>query len=120
MSTKILEKRKITVDIVTRLCYCMYTELASESTRRAPAHRGGETTHDIRFIETEREILLSADGLICARFDTYGEAWKHAAWMHKAAGQEFTIEGQPAEEWFDEMDRRKLLDKRAYRIQEKG
>ena len=39
--------------------------------------------------------------------------------MHKAAGQEFTIEGQTTEEWFDEMDRRKLLDKRAYRIQEK-
>lgn len=87
--------------------------------REAHNTEGGETTHDIRFIETEREILLSADGLICARFDTYGEAWKHAAWMHKAAGQEFTIEGQPAEEWFDEMDRRKLLDKRAYRIQEK-
>lgn len=86
---------------------------------RSSVHRGGETTHDIRFIETEREILLSADGLICARFDTYGEAWKHAAWMHKAAGQEFTIEGQAAEEWFDEMDRRKLLDKRAYRVQEK-
>jgi len=39
--------------------------------------------------------------------------------MHKAAGQEFTIEGQAAEEWFDEMDRRKLLDKRAYQLQEK-
>lgn len=26
--------------------------------------QGGETTHDIRFIETEREILLSADGTI--------------------------------------------------------
>ena len=98
----------------------LYVHRVSKRVNKTSAStQGGETTHDIRFIETEREILLSADGLICARFDTYGEAWKHAAWMHKAAGQEFTIEGQAAEEWFDEMDRRKLLDKRAYRIQEK-
>lgn len=98
----------------------MYVHRVSKRVNKASAStQGGESTHDIRFIETEREILLSADGLICARFDTYGEAWKHAAWMHKAAGQEFTIEGQAAEEWFDEMDRRKLLDKRAYQLQEK-
>lgn len=78
--------------------------------------QGGETTHDIRFIETEREIQLSADGLICARFNTYGEAWKHAAWMHKATGQEFTIEGQPAEEWFDDlMDTFLWCMKKAYK-----
>jgi len=49
--------------------------------------------------------IILVDGLIVAWKTTLGEAWKHLVWMHRVAGQSFTVGNgkTPVKIWIERM-----------------
>lgn len=67
---------------------------------------------NITIDDRAERFRISVNGLIVSAHNTLGGAWKHIAWMHRVAGQKFTVGKKeiPVEQWIDGMEKAGMLD----------